>query len=400
MGISDLIGVAPRAWDEGSAPPLCRHAPELDHPGGGCVANHPFHTLRLCQVAHFAVRLLLLACNHGRCVDAHGAHFLGFRIKAIGWLMALLMSLSQAQYRGHFTERDFATRVFHWSGVNGAPGFNTDPTQVLGFPPPGSTPTAPDNSKVFSFGWGGFIEVGFVRPIQNLPSGVDPHNPDGYDLIVFGNAFYVGGDPCRVWGEPGYVEVGIDRNGNGVPDSEDDWYLLLPPHPDPRDAQGIPRFPLSSEWFGSLTICPTPIVGYADITPITNQGHPLVPDDPMVPGIQGLSAGGDAFKLEWAIDWQTGQPVPLAEAHFIRISHAGNASLAPFGRSSTEVSAIALVRRYGDTNADGCVDDADLLTVLLAFGQTGSDLPEDINRDEIVDDADLMGVLFGFGGGC
>jgi len=70
------------------------------------------------------------------------------------------------------------------------------------------------------------------------------------------------------------------------------------------------------------------------------------------------------------------------------------------GRSSTEISAIALVRRYGDTNADGCVDDADLLAVLFAFGQTGTDLAEDINRDAIVDDADLLGVLFEFGSGC
>ncbi|MCS7064965.1 MAG: hypothetical protein NZL85_01685, partial [Fimbriimonadales bacterium] len=218
--------------------------------------------------------------------------------------------------------------------------------------------------------------------------------------IVFGNAFYVGGNPCRVWGEPGYVEVGVDRNRNGIPDAGDDWYLLLPIHPDPRDAQGIPRFPLPSAWFGSLAVCPTPIVGYADITPITNLGHPLVPDEPFTPDIQGISAGGDAFKLEWAVDWRTGQPVSLREAHFVRIVHAGDAWLGPFGRSSTEVSAIALVRRYGDTDANGCVDDADLLTVLFEFGQTGSDLSADINRDGMVDDADLLGVLFGFGNGC
>jgi hypothetical protein len=321
---------------------------------------------------------------------------------APAWVLlgALLLSVAQAQYRGHYVARDFATRVFNWSGVNGASGFNTDPTQVLGFPPPNATPTTPDNSKVFSFGWGGFVEVGFDRPIQNLPAGVDPHNPDGYDLIVFGNAFYVGGDPCRVWGEPGYVEVGIDRNGNGVPDEDDDWYLLLPPSPDPRDAQGIPRFPLPSSWFGSLSVCPTPIVGYADITPITRLGHPLVPDDPFTPGLQGISAGGDPFKLEWAVDWRTGQPVPIERAHFVRITHAGDASLGLLGRSSTEVSAIALVRRYGDTNADGCVDDSDLLEVLFQFGQMGDSLAGDVNRDGTVDDADLLVVLFEFGGGC
>ena len=53
----------------------------------------------------------------------------------------------------------------------------------------------------------------------------------------------------------------------------------------------------------------------------------------------------------------------------------------------------------GDASFDGCVDDADLLAVLYAFGQTG-DLPEDVNDDGVVDDADLLQVLFNFGSGC
>jgi hypothetical protein len=51
----------------------------------------------------------------------------------------------------------------------------------------------------------------------------------------------------------------------------------------------------------------------------------------------------------------------------------------------------------GDVNLDGVVDDADLLAVLFAFGQTGSGLPEDVNTDGVVDDADLLTVLFNFG---
>jgi hypothetical protein len=54
----------------------------------------------------------------------------------------------------------------------------------------------------------------------------------------------------------------------------------------------------------------------------------------------------------------------------------------------------------GDVNGDGCVDDADLLAVLFAFGQSGSGLPEDVNGDGVVDDADLLIVLFNFGSGC
>jgi len=53
----------------------------------------------------------------------------------------------------------------------------------------------------------------------------------------------------------------------------------------------------------------------------------------------------------------------------------------------------------GDVDRNGCVDDADLLQVLFAFGETGSN-PADSNCDGTVDDADLLEVLFNFGNGC
>ncbi|WP_448377542.1 hypothetical protein, partial [Fervidobacterium sp.] len=53
-----------------------------------------------------------------------------------------------------------------------------------------------------------------------------------------------------------------------------------------------------------------------------------------------------------------------------------------------------------DIDGSGCVDDADLLQVLFAFGNTGSGLDEDVNCDGTVDDADLLEVLFNFGSGC
>ncbi len=53
----------------------------------------------------------------------------------------------------------------------------------------------------------------------------------------------------------------------------------------------------------------------------------------------------------------------------------------------------------GDVNGDGCVDDADLLAVLFAFGSTDGGA-EDVNSDGVVDDADLLIVLFNFGSGC
>ena len=53
----------------------------------------------------------------------------------------------------------------------------------------------------------------------------------------------------------------------------------------------------------------------------------------------------------------------------------------------------------GDVNSDGIVDDADLLSVLFAFGSSECS-PADVNGDGIVDDADLLTVLFNFGSGC
>jgi len=54
----------------------------------------------------------------------------------------------------------------------------------------------------------------------------------------------------------------------------------------------------------------------------------------------------------------------------------------------------------GDVDANGIVDDADLLAVLFNFGATGDCLDEDVNLDGAVDDADLLVVLFNFGASC
>lgn len=55
-------------------------------------------------------------------------------------------------------------------------------------------------------------------------------------------------------------------------------------------------------------------------------------------------------------------------------------------------------RENGDVDQNGCVDDADLLEVLFAFGSCR--FRADVNCDGVVDDADLLVVLFHFGEGC
>ncbi len=63
------------------------------------------------------------------------------------------------------------------------------------------------------------------------------------------------------------------------------------------------------------------------------------------------------------------------------------------------VPAAGCVPNGGDVDGSGCIDDADLLAVLFAFGGTGES-GEDVNCDGVVDDADLLEVLFNFGTGC
>ncbi len=54
-------------------------------------------------------------------------------------------------------------------------------------------------------------------------------------------------------------------------------------------------------------------------------------------------------------------------------------------------------RLQGDVNRDGQVDDADLLAVQFAYGQSCNGCREDVNGDGTVDDADLLIVLYNFG---
>jgi hypothetical protein len=98
-----------------------------------------------------------------------------------------------------------------------------------------------------------------------------------------------------------------------------------------------------------------------------------------------------------AVDYR-GLALPPADAEWLQINlgfNAGAAHTLLIDNIRVLVEAVP-----GDVDGNGCVDDADLLAVLFAFGQTSSGLPEDVNGDGIVDDADLLTVLFNFGSGC
>jgi len=101
-----------------------------------------------------------------------------------------------------------------------------------------------------------------------------------------------------------------------------------------------------------------------------------------------LSAGGS-----YALD------TSLAGAATVRVSTPDGVWLcAQTDATLSDLTTLNFSLKAGDLNQDGAIDDADLLTVLFAFGS--SDPQADVNRDGTVDDADLLSVLFNFGSSC
>lgn len=95
-----------------------------------------------------------------------------------------------------------------------------------------------------------------------------------------------------------------------------------------------------------------------------------------------------------------GQPfnVRRADIHVsldrVYIMAVGEDTVFSFPFTSSEVE--------GDTNGDGCVDDADLTAVILDFGAppSGNNGDTDVDNSGEVDDADITVVILKFGNGC
>jgi hypothetical protein len=127
--------------------------------------------------------------------------------------------------------------------------------------------------------------------------------------------------------------------------------------------------------------------------------HPdgaMLPNRPVQFRVNGVIVGSTFTNASGAAEINylipTNAPCGVRE---IRVDYPGETNLHPsFG------TANLTVRLRGDVNQDGTVDDIDLLMVLFAFGQSGSNMPEDLSGDGAVDDADLLEVLFNFGTTC
>ena len=253
-------------------------------------------------------------------------------------------------------------------------------TQTWGSPLSAQSVIGGVNGHVSLGAYGGYIIVGFDHSIKN-----DSNNPFGVDFTIFGNAF-------TGWSEPGIVQVMKDDNQNGLPD--DTWYELKGSKYDsattvlnyfimyvnPGSCTDVPwrdnlnrrgavltnsyhtqAYYPSTDSFPNVNIIretyngtlitgniddsnPSYIrsfaldFGYAD-NHIKQSGNPVTePDNPnTVNTLEG--AGGDAMKIEWAIDTQ-GNPVNLDEIDFVKIHTGLNRMCGWLGEVSTEICGV------------------------------------------------------------
>jgi hypothetical protein len=275
----------------------------------------------------------------------------------------------------------FATRVVSYvpgPGVPGGVGAGTmfgDPSRALGAPVGGGV-LSPDNGKVVSLGgWvagGGGLVLGFDGPIVDQPASAG--NVRGADFIVFGNAFYVGGDVSRRFAEAGIIEISRDANGNGMAD--DAWFVIPGSHADGARAGVLPGAVFVG--FGGQPIVANPlgpealeegVWGFADCTPsmvlgdIDGDGVSeapgldaawfyTVPDDSRRVGVSRFSGGGDAIDIASAVDAATGALANLASVDFVRIRTGVSGGSPLLGVISTEISGVAKVLPGGRARAD------------------------------------------------
>ncbi len=170
----------------------------------------------------------------------------------------------------------------------------------------------------------------------------------------------------------------------------------------------VPPIPTASiyDYFGNTALAGTLSTTYSVV-----EVHAYYSNDrSWLYGGQRLNdrTGSTWYKLLTGLPW--GSFNPSNTVYFSEFRLRANILAPEFWLTSVPVLPSGFVPRIrpmpnpprvrGDVNGDGCVDDADLLAVLFAFGNTGTNLPEDVTGDGVVDDADLLRVLFNFGFGC
>lgn len=230
-----------------------------------------------------------------------------------------------------------------------------DPATVLG---------PPDRAVASLGGFGGSLTVRLAGPLAADAT-----------LVIWGNAFYMGGDPRKRWAEPATVELSADGTN---------WYLVGGSLVDATNPPRVLRRSVvrtntnQSSWpawaAGQETASFTAIdlgtafldrvdpaagyahvddpgaaeetlYGYADCTPagVLPAGGSWVPDDPLAFGIEGV--GGDTVRPGWLVDDEglpVGESVRNLAFRFVRLTCAVDASFPVLGEVSTEIDALGI----------------------------------------------------------
>jgi hypothetical protein len=274
-------------------------------------------------------------------------------------LLTVFLVLVSTQ-RADAIDDPWADEVVLNNAIDPNQGFNT-PEKTIGEPVGGGT-YAPNNSSLHSVGRPGPAPGSYIILKFNTPVTDDDRNPMGLDGIVFGNNFWVGGDPLRKWIEAGLIEISEDVNENGLPD--DPWYVI----PGSRGLsaavlpEGIvnPSPGLAGNVLNPNTDGTEHDWGYAELTPTVQKylDNYVRPDDYRQVGLTDRSGGGDAFDIKWAVRAdETGNPEGISQFTFIRISAFIAANIPPFGYITPEVDAVADVAPDVDTDGDGILDE-------------------------------------------
>jgi len=284
-------------------------------------------------------------------------------------LAASLLVLLAASTAAHGEDPWADAVVTFVQGPNVPTGPYSDPSAALGRPAGGAT-AAPSNESLVSLGSrDGVLVLRFDTPVTD-----DPGNPLGLDCIVYGNAFWVGGNNQRKFQEVAVIEISRDANGNGQAD--DTWYLI-------PGSRGF-SYPLNTitEDAGQTNSADEPYFlmgnitnpsfldgdagndtaeynwGYGDMNPtlVPYLDNHVRPGDPFTVGHEPGTGGGDAFDIAWAVD-DTGAPANITEFDFIRIRALIERQAGPLGYFSPEVDAVADVAPDVDTDGDGILDE-------------------------------------------
>ena len=225
---------------------------------------------------------------------------------------------------------------------------------------------APDGSVVTLGGFGGSITLRLSTPVTDIPGEAD--------FVIWGNAFYIGGETRSRWAEPGLIEVSPDNAT---------WYLIggslfhsgNPPSANLRTAaysntnsSSWPAWLAGSGTWSTANFCLNSaftnridpadnnytnaasdtmetLYGYADCTPKGTINSGWSADDPCSFGIE--TSGGDPVMLEWAVD-SSGIPIYSSISNlsfrYIRITTAVLLDGGLLGEFSTEIDAIGICR--------------------------------------------------------